>query len=534
MRKIYFKLIGISLALLVSVTVVIASSYAWLVLSGNPVATGIQVAVGGGNTILTAPNITYQAEDGKVYNYPGKFSDKLNFGQQSHYAYLKTLGNLTPVSTSNGVDWFIPAYYYPNDKEVQAGKAISGTLKDFKAFPVDRELKYANLDPSIPEEKEMIGEGSYIYLDFWVVSPGGDYYLRVSTGEETSAGGSFVMDLLNPVESGNGYVLAASDSSAAAAVRIGFLANDLNLVDDTMRYYQSSSGFDSRFTVLRGAYQEPDAGSYAPDGSHFTIYEPNGDYHPSNADYNGCYLETKPLGQVNGSTQEVRTRGNLTMQLNSVWAPAENGSGIALEQRFQTALLSKMSQALSEESVADLFYNAYLQGQFSSYVSKGQFAANTGALYAQMGEDGVIEKGQMSGVQAAGATDDIYIIKLERNVPQRIRMFIWLEGQDADCVDGVDSARFAVSIELAGGDTQFLDYGCVTERKQTRTAAESNEPACHCTFGIGSRLVSVYRNPGFKQWFCKSGRFYDVPGCDRKYGADHSGWCLASDEAGGY
>jgi hypothetical protein len=54
-------------------------------------------------------------------------------------------------------------------------------------------------------------------------------------------------------------------------------------------------------------------------------------------------------------------------------------------------------------------------------------------------------------VENAGATDDVYIIQLERNVPQRIRMFIWLEGQDIDCVDSVNSARFAVNIELAGG-----------------------------------------------------------------------------------
>ena len=43
------------------------------------------------------------------------------------------------------------------------------------------------------------------------------------------------------------------------------------------------------------------------------------------------------------------------------------------------------------------------------------------------------------------------LIKLERNVPQRIRMFIWLEGQDVDCVDSVRSSNFAVNIELAGG-----------------------------------------------------------------------------------
>ena len=74
MKKIYAKLILITVTLLMSVSVVAMSTYAWFVLSKNPVATGIQVAIGGGNTILIAPDIT-AVVNGTVYHYPGKFSD---------------------------------------------------------------------------------------------------------------------------------------------------------------------------------------------------------------------------------------------------------------------------------------------------------------------------------------------------------------------------------------------------------------------------------------------------------------------------
>ena len=77
MQKIYLKLIAVLLALLVSVAMVIVSSYAWLVLAGNPAVTGIQVAIGGGNTILMAPNVREKGIDGVEYNIPGRFSDKL-------------------------------------------------------------------------------------------------------------------------------------------------------------------------------------------------------------------------------------------------------------------------------------------------------------------------------------------------------------------------------------------------------------------------------------------------------------------------
>ena len=80
MNKIYLKLIAISLTLVLSVSVVAMSSYAWLVLSSSPAVSGIQVTIGGGNTILVAPDIT-EVVDGQVYHYPGTFSDTMNFSK---------------------------------------------------------------------------------------------------------------------------------------------------------------------------------------------------------------------------------------------------------------------------------------------------------------------------------------------------------------------------------------------------------------------------------------------------------------------
>lgn len=452
MTKIYIKLIAMSLALILSVSVVIMSSYAWLVLSGNPVATGIQVAIGGGNTILTAPNVAYEV-DGTVYNIPGHFSDKMNFGSQNHYEYLKDLGNLTPVSTSNGIDWFLPAYYSGNDELVQQGRIPSGALKDITEFQVDSFLAHANL----PSEAEAeIDEGNYIYLDFWVVSPGGDYTLRVSTGDGTEDGGSFVIDMLEVASTEDGYTLKEASGSAAATVRVGFLANDVMLTDETMLKYQKSPYFDNRFTALKGIYTEPNAGVSYSDSNRFTIYEPNGDYHPYDDELDGSYVETKSLELVSGTIQEQeRSRSdlNLTVQRRSTWAQENNSAGTtAIEQRFQTALFAKLGETMTAEERMNMFYGNYLQGQISPYVDKGAFVQKTSNLITYMEQYNGVVPGSILDGQDKGATDDVYIIKLERNIPQRIRMFIWLEGQDVDCVDSVNSSRFAVNIELAGGD----------------------------------------------------------------------------------
>lgn len=442
MTKIYFKLIAMALALLLSVSVLIMSSYAWMVLSSSPAVTGIKVIIGGGNTILVAPD-TAEEINGEIYHYPGYFSDKLNFGTYQNYDYLKELGGLTPVSTTNGIDWFLPAYYSAGDPEVQSGKVLSGVMKDVSKFKADSELSHANLSS---EEKDKIKEGNYIYLDFWVVSPGGDYTLRVSTGDEDANGGSFVTDLPEAKETADEYTLSIPEGKASAAVRIGFLANDSQLTDDTMLEYQQSGYADDRYTALKGIYMEPDSGTAYLDSDHFTVYEPNGDLHPLNPKLAGSYVQTNPLGYENGIiTENKNFSDHLTVQLSGDWAAAKNSGQTVIEQKFQTALVAWKDDDLSEKEITDRFYKDSLQGQISPYYRKGNFARDSRNL-----NNGVSAE-NINQVFDARATENVYIVKLERNKPQRIRMFIWLEGQDVDCIDGIDASRIAVNIEFAGG-----------------------------------------------------------------------------------
>lgn len=425
MTKIYIKLITMALALALSASVVMMSSYAWMVLSGNPAATGIQVAVGGGNTILIAPNVKTE-EDGKVYNYPGYFSESLNFGVSKEYEYLHNLAGLRPVSTANGIDWFLR----------------SGT--------VDSELAYANLSKD-EADAEFAKQCNYVYLDFWVVSPSGDHTLRVSTGEPEDVGGSFVIDLMNPVyDEETGYSLEPQKGSAAASVRIGFLANDVTLTDETMEKYMETHAYKygREYTSLRGLYVEPKSGTPYLDADRFTIYEPNADYHPAKEEYSGCYVPTTPLA-INAEDGYIWDK--LAVQLSSGWKEAANdGSGTAIEQQFTAATYGKTYT--EETNLFTDFYVKTLQGQIAPYVAKGQFIKHTKNLENSLSAAGSdhIAVGDSSNIDTSGATEDTYIIKLERNVPQRIRMFVWIESQDVDCSASAGSGAFAVNIEFAG------------------------------------------------------------------------------------
>ena len=61
---------------------------------------------------------------------------------------------------------------------------------------------------------------------------------------------------------------------------------------------------------------------------------------------------------------------------------------------------------------------------------------------------------ELASLEASGATEDVYITKLEKNVPQRIRMYVWIEGQDIDCIDSTQVGRLAISLELAASNQE--------------------------------------------------------------------------------
>lgn len=435
-KKVTLKLVAMALLLLVSIVTVVSASYAWLTMSDNPTANGIQITLSGGTTILIAPDVTQQV-NGVTYHYPGRFSDTLDFGNLANYDYLQNLSGLTPVSTADGIHWFMASYYDAEDELVKQGLVSAGSLRPFHDFALDDALVYANQ----PAGSEMIAAGHYVYLDFWVVAPGADYQLRISTSEDA---GSFVIDLLDPVLSGQtitGYTLQNNGiTSTSASVRVGFLTSRDLQMDDAMALYQQTADYDSRFTALRGIYPEKGSPVRNPEDYSFLIYEPNADAHPTGAAENGAYVATCPLESFNGVANPVGVLDRTTVQLTNWWSSVADGSSLLVEQMFQTALHGKSDY----EAAANTFYTEYLQGQFHSLINRGSFIRSSAVLQDYISAE------RMQTLEKSTATDDVYIVELERNVPQRIRMFIWLEGQDVDWDPSGAGRSFAVSLEFAG------------------------------------------------------------------------------------
>lgn len=445
MNKLLAKLLICIVALVVSASLVVMSTYAWLTMSGAPEVDGIQIHIGGSNTVLIAGDMTVQNEDGTISHYPGAFTQTLNLAEHAGYDYLNDLSGLLPVSTADGIHWVLPDYYDLSDSQVQSGQAVNGELKDITEFIVDEDLSAANLT-----ELSSSTRGHYMYLDFWVVSPGADYQLRVSAGDVTGNSGSYVIEVPDPEKNGNTYTLEDGENVAGGSVRLGFLVNSDTASDNDMRSYISSDTYSGRYTRLQGRYAHRGQNVQEAQGENnrFTIYEPNGDLH---ADGSQAYCITKPLAVTEEIIYPGDVSDRLTVQLQNKWKPAADGTQTMLQQQFITAMAGKDLSGETESSLWRYFYQERLQGQMSAYVNRGSFVTQTQALYsaAQYGKVSVDNENLRL---TSNATEDVYITMLEKDVPQRIRMFVWLEGQDADCVNHMDAAGFSVSLELAGSN----------------------------------------------------------------------------------
>ncbi len=426
-KKAYIKIACTAAALLCAMAMIVMSSYAWLTASTSPVAEGIQVAVGGGSTILLAPDVVN--DEGK--HYPGAFGATLRLDDLLD---TDAYSGLTPVSTADGLSWYLPVYYTENDPEVLARTAKAGDLKPYNQFLCDETLTYANL--SAGDEKA--AKGSYLYVDFWVVSPGSRYELRVSTSDDASGAGSYVVDLPQVVETKAGFAMQTPEYPASESLRVGFLVNQ-NAAADSVAAYAADGG-DQRYTKLMGDYQKAEE-QVQPAFSYntFHIYEPNGSSHTVQRETG--YIATYPLGRNGTSVTGIPVGGKLSVQMASQWE----------ENKVNDLLTASVKQAGDTATAADVQAQLYktLAGR-SDYVNKGQFIQNTDRLYTSMGEDHTVLQATLERMDKAGANESNSIVTLERNVPQRIRMFIWLEGQDADCVSGASVSGFAMRIELAG------------------------------------------------------------------------------------
>lgn len=425
-RQYHIKILASALLIVLSLSMLVMVTFAWYVMSTAPEVSGMQIKIGS-DTIRVAPDCI---DASGQHHYPGAFQGVL---ETDTTAIPENFWGLIPVSTADGKHWFSATY-----ESLENG----GDQKE--EYLEDTTLSSANLTTR-PKSG-----GNYLYLDFWVVAPK-DYDLRVSTATRGSGqSGSYVKVFPQvKMDVAGHYSLDETQRQAESSLRIGFLVNEDVVSGES---YKNRTNYDSAYKILKGVYQEQ--GKELPTSqTSFTIYEPNCDWH-ADTQFSGQYKETQPLALVAGKPQPVTLESvqtKLAAQTSATWTLADDGKQTKLSQALQTAMLeAKVTErgVTDAQSTGEYLLNQYLKGQLSGYITSGQFIENTGTL-----KDGT-SLTDMTDMDKAGATTDAVIVSLKKNVPQRIRMFVWLEGRDIDCTNEAALKTLLLNLELAGKTKQ--------------------------------------------------------------------------------
>ena len=424
-RQYHIKILASALLIVLSLSMLVMVTFAWYVMSTAPEVSGMQIKIGS-DTIRVAPDCI----DESGQHYPGAFQGVL---ETDTTAIPENFWGLIPVSTADGKHWFSATYE----------SLENGGDRKTDEYLEDTPLSSANLTAR-PKSG-----GNYLYLDFWVVAPK-DYDLRVSTATRGSGqSGSYVKVFPQvKMDAARNYSLDETQRQAESSLRIGFLVNEDVVSGES---YENSTNYDSAYKILKGVYQEQ--GKELPTSqTSFTIYEPNCDWH-ADIEINGQYKQTSPLAWKDGKVKPVTLESvqtKLAAQTSATWTQADNGTETKLAQALQTAVLDAKTTNRSitnGQSAGEYLLNQYLKGQLSGYITSGQFVKSTRDL-----QDGVrLDK---ENIEKSGAADDAVIVSLKKNVPQRIRMFVWLEGQDIDCTNEAALKTLLLNLELAGETKQ--------------------------------------------------------------------------------
>ena len=422
-RQYHIKILASALLIVLSLSMLVMVTFAWYVMSTAPEVSGMQIKIGS-DTIRVAPD----CKDESGQHYPGAFQGVLETDTK---AIPEDFWGLIPVSTADGKHWFSATYE----------SLENGGDRKTDEYLEDTTLSSANLTAR-PKSG-----GNYLYLDFWVVAPK-DYDLRVSTATRGSGqSGSYVkvFPQVKKDAAGN-YSLDETQRQAESSLRIGFLVNEDVVSGES---YKNSTNHDSAYKILKGVYQEQ--GKELPTSkTSFTIYEPNCDWH-ADTESNGHYNQTLPLAWKDGKVKPVTLESvqtKLAAQTSATWTRTDDGTQTKLAQALQTAMLeAKVTKrgVMDDQSAGEYLLNQHLKGQLSGYITSGQFIENTGTLK---------DETDINTIKQSGATTDAVIVSLKKNVPQRIRMFVWLEGQDIDCTNEAALKTLLLNLELAGETKQ--------------------------------------------------------------------------------
>ncbi len=431
-HKIKLKMLAMTAIMLASLLLFVTASLAWYSISTSPEVSGLQV------TLFTDRALLVSA-DGEDFDQSIDLSEAFKY-----YASLK------PISTVDGVNWF------RTDYNVTTG-AITGTyLWDntgkYANVPIYKKDANGNFTDQLLDSTALFEadkEGYYVYCDIWLSTELEEgCYVTLSAPD---------LDLANledwETDEGNqhgakygSYALAAYrkdgenvytiDNNAQTALRVGFLiCNEDGTPTDRFVIYEPNAD-------QRGSYEFKPTGQDQYVSGYELVLNPNytdGSTEPPYLNYlDGTYIPTYPIGVQRDEQGEI-IRDGLG---NPIGVPtAVDPSKLIIQKRSEWDEEKVRSRVLAEKIPNS--------NDISSF---GRFITNSAVLYNSL--DPTLKTYTFTENDQTGLASSSMIVQLKGRdgdtiYKQRIRMFIWLEGQDADCWNDIADGTFVVNLEFA-------------------------------------------------------------------------------------
>ncbi|GEM_PF-2454017 len=531
------KLIAAGITLLLSFLLMTGTTLAWYTISVNPEISGITMSIAAFETILIA-------RDDKNVEDPHDLDFKETVDISDIMVYYN---DLTPVSTVNLQQWFIPTY------------ARDGKPNEPDKFIMDDKLEYANrlmvetdsggivyqvttnpessssitISSAIPltglELLEAEKKGYYVYTDVWLKSTAKDgsdvrlsfpqYSIDKASAANEMGGffGTYVLPQISlTVADDHSEFIKSVSRNAETSLRIGFQIYGNGIGSGATDYYIFEPNADRH-----SADNKPDG-----DGEYVVGYDVNSSaYSGTSAYVDGVYIPTQPIGYdftkdnvepipqydengypiylytkvtdpdlfetvTSGLTfyiEKAGTYDGYTM-VSRAQAKTKYSEGTDVFTREQKTEMGNVHHAFAMDLDPDRLivqmagaWNTEAAGtreklrtqtslNSTDILNFGSFV-NTGLLYGKLAalkEAG--GSGKFCTVNASSyysvctalepETDEHFVISgdntsqvllhLNYDEPVKVRLFFWVEGQDADCWNDIASGSFRVNIEFAG------------------------------------------------------------------------------------
>ena len=418
MNQIKMKLILSLSGILLGLAMIAGASYAWFSISVKPEVRSL--------TIQMTPMNDQRPFDLSI-DYGVKGADATWTNElilEELFAETKKNGFLRPISTADGEHWYLATY------------DSKGNVSGFREVPLSQ---VANQTYSATGDKDY--SNYLMYVDFWVRNrQGSKYDLLLNNPDSVTDSeqyyGSYV--LWTPAEdstgkwikTGTGGSTKLQGNDAMASTRIGFtMLEDINKT-----------------------------GTATPCNEDFFIYEPNGDMRSrALVDYlksttikeNGkSPSEMGTLKYIYSGSSDNTVAGYETTYLTqngkffTTMVPRKTSSGwelVDIKSVLGNRIASQKTSSWNEEKLAAMENETRI-------TSKALDLNKIGAL----GVTGTANAAGITDWSATTTANRTAITSINGGEIKKIRMFIWLEGQDIDCWNQIADGNIFVNLEFFG------------------------------------------------------------------------------------